>query len=355
MLNKASLLNIFYNSKKKYFIFLIFSLFLFSCGNHKSVDKITSLTGSDSLSAKTNSLTKQIGEHPSDLNLYIQRAKIFLEKKQSDSALPDIKKVLEIDSSNASAYIVLSDIYFAKGKFENCLNALQKSIILDKKNKIALLKLGELEFYLKNYDKAFEYIQQSLAIDNINPEAYLMLGMAYKEIGDTAKAIKNFQTVVEQDINNYHAYIQLGLLYASKKNKLAINYFNNALNVDSKSIEALYALGMFYQETGEYRKAIEKYLMILQIDPKYKNANFNIGYVYLVYLQEYENAKRYFTNAIETDSKYAEAYYNRGYCNELLNLANDAIKDYKKTLELKPNYEKAIEGLNRIDNKNHSK
>ena len=343
MLNKASLLNIFFISEKNYFVFLIYSLFLFSCGNHKSADKTTSLSA-DSLSAKINSLTKQIVEHPSDLNLYIQRAKNFLEKK-----------LLEMDSSNATAYIVLSDIYFAKGKFENCLNALQKSIALDKKNKTALLKAGELQFYLKNYDKAFEFLQQSLTIDKINPEAYLMLGMAYKEIGDTAKAIKNFQTVVEQDINNYQAYIQLGLLYASKKNKLAVNYFNNALNVDSKSIEALYALGMFYQESGEYRKAIEKYSMILQIDPKYKYANFNIGYVYLVYLQEYENAKKYFTNAIENDPKYVEAFYNRGYCNELLKSTGDAIKDYKKTLELKPNYEKAIEGLNRIDNKNHSK
>ena len=128
----------------------------------------------------------------------------------------------------------------------------------------------------------------------------------------------------------------------------AIDYFNNALNIEPKSIEARYALGMFCQENEEYNKAIEAYTTILQIDPDYREAHYNLGYIHLVYLKVYDVAAKHFTDAINCDSNFAEAYYNRGYCFELLGDINNAKTDYEKALKIKTNYSKAIEGLNRI-------
>ncbi|MCF8386954.1 MAG: tetratricopeptide repeat protein, partial [Bacteroidales bacterium] len=59
----------------------------------------------------------------------------------------------------------------------------------------------------------------------------------------------------------------------------------------------------------------------------------------------------YFNAAIEIDPAYAKAYYNRGYCNELMGNFAQARKDYQRTMDIIPNYEKAIEGLNRLDRK----
>ena len=46
--------------------------------------------------------------------------------------------------------------------------------------------------------------------------------------------------------------------------------------------------------------------------------------------------------------EYTEAYYNRGFAYELLKDVENSQRDYNKVLELHPNYEKAIDGLNRI-------
>ena len=80
----------------------------------------------------------------------------------------------------------------------------------------------------------------------------------------------------------------------------------------------------------------------------YKFAHYNIGYIYLVYLKNYKKAVTNFSNAITCDPKYAEAYYNRGFSYELMKDFKNAKADYKNALDLKTNYQKAIDGLNRI-------
>ena len=54
-------------------------------------------------------------------------------------------------------------------------------------------------------------------------------------------------------------------------------------------------------------------------------------------------------SAINIDKNYAEAYYNRGYTYELMNDFDNARKDYKMAMQIKTNYQKAIEGMNRLE------
>ena len=46
-----------------------------------------------------------------------------------------------------------------------------------------------------------------------------------------------------------------------------MDYFGNALKTDSSSLEALYNLGMLYQENDLPLKALEKYASMLELDP----------------------------------------------------------------------------------------
>jgi tetratricopeptide (TPR) repeat protein len=106
---------------------------------------------------------------------------------------------------------------------------------------------------------------------------------------------------------------------------------------------------MFYQENDQYDKALETYAILGRIDTTFKNAPYNTGYIYLVYLKDFQQAARFFSQAIKKDPGYAEAYYNRGFAYELSNQFDMARSDYKMTLKLKTNYQKAIDGLNRLD------
>jgi tetratricopeptide (TPR) repeat protein len=326
----------------KLLTFCLFLVLLWGCVNSPlSTDHSPQITNIEKL-------TKEIEADPKNADLYNERAKYYLEQKQNDNALDDINKALQINPDKSGYYCTLSDCYFAKGSVLKCTEALEKALNIDPKNTEALLKIAELNFFFKKYNKTYEFIKKALDIDKFNPKAYFMRGMALKENGDTAKAVADLQTSTEQDPKNIEAFVQLGLLYSAKKSKLAIAYFDNALNIDPKSIEARYAKGMFYQENGDYNNAIESYNTIIQTNPNYKYAYFNLGYIHLVYLKVYDIAIDYFTKAIKCDANYFEAYYNRGYSFEMRGDMVNAKADYKKALELKTNYQKAIDGLNRI-------
>ncbi|MCD4695239.1 MAG: tetratricopeptide repeat protein, partial [Bacteroidales bacterium] len=189
----------------------------------------------------------------------------------------------------------------------------------------------------------------ALKKDELAAKGYLLRGLIMVENGDTIRGIRNFQKAIDVQQNYLDAHLQLGLLYAEKKNKLAIDYFNNALNIDPANIDVKYYLGMFYQETANYDKAIQTYTSILDQVPDFYIAYYNIGYIKLVFQEDFEGAVDKFSKCIELKDDYVEAYYNRGFAYELLKNVEKSRQDYKKTLELHPNYDKAVDGLNRID------
>ncbi len=329
-----------------------FSVFIIiSCKNEKKHDNQSlAVSEIDSLSDPLTKISQQIAADSLNADLYNERAKIFIREKLVNKSLNDIQHALEINSNEPEYYITLSDIYVLMGKLEKSLNALKKASELNPDDPNVYLKISEIYLINKEYPLCFDYIEKAISLDPINPQAYFMRGFANKERGDTARAIKFFQIAVDQDQEYYEAYNQLGMIYAAKGNDLAIDYYKNALGINPKSIEVRYNLAMYYQEDEEYSSAIDTYLSIIDIDSLYKNAYYNLGYIYLVYLEDHETAVDYFSDAIRIHPAYNDAYFNRGYCYELLGKYDLAEKDYRKALELQTNYSKAIEGLNRLDN-----
>ncbi len=303
----------------------------------------------DSVPAEIQKLNDQITQDPGNAELFWKRATLFLEKKVPDKALSDINKAIELKPNLAKYYVLLSDVYLTKNMVKNCKEALEKAISLDSEYTEAYLKLAELSLYFRDYSMVYKYTADAIESDENSAKAYFINGFALKEQGDTVHAIKAFQKACDLDQGYYDAYIQLGVILSLKKDKLAVDYFNSALNIRPQSIEALYNLAMYYQETEDFNKAMELYRNIIQIDPKYKYAYFNLGYIHLFYLQVYREGVKYFSQALEADPTYVEALYNRGYCYELMGDVQNARNDYQRALSMRTNYQLPIEGLNRLD------
>jgi tetratricopeptide (TPR) repeat protein len=235
------------------------------------------------------------------------------------------------------------------GKTQNCSDALNHALTLDPKSNEALLKLGKLNLVIKEYKTAFDYLNKALELQPVNPEAYFNRAIGLLEKGDTVKAVDDLKKAVDQNQKYYEAYLELGDLYSVKKDKMAADYFKNALSVRPNDKIARYMLGMYYQETGNYDPAIQAYQALMKTDSAYRNAPYNIGYIYLVNYKDFGKAVEYFSKALRIDPGYFEAQFNRGYAYELSGQYDKARVDYEKVLKIKANYEKAIDGLNRLD------
>lgn len=87
----------------------------------------------------------------------------------------------------------------------------------------------------------------------------------------------------------------------------------------------------------DYKKQIELYTKLIDLDPNLAPAYFNRGCAYYN-LAKYDNALNDFNNAIELNPTDPNGYSNRGAI--YVNLGNDvaALRDYNRALEIDPNH-----------------
>lgn len=337
---------------KNYLLLFLMVFFLgwSSCGpkenkNENITDKVkdTSEAG-----IKLSALNEKIAASPTDASLLHERAKIFIDQKNYESALADMNAVLAIDTTKSAYFLTMADISFAANQTFKAKEFLEKAIALDPENTDAMMRLAELNLIVRQYGKSVELLTKILEKDKLNTTAWLMRGINFKENGDTVRAVNDFRSAVEADPNYYEAYMQLGIIYQAKNNPIAEGYYSNALKIRPRSEEALYGRGLWYQEHDQIDKAIQDYTSIIQINPAYKYAHFNLGYIHHIILKVYPEALKHYTKAINADPKYAEAYYNRGLCHEFMGNLQDAKTDFKYALTIRPVYPPAEEGFKRV-------
>jgi tetratricopeptide (TPR) repeat protein len=326
-------------------ILFIISLFIYSCDGQNNKSAETNTKSLDSLAL----MHKKIEEDPTNAVYLAKRAQKYQEANKLNLAIADIQAAINIDPENTQYYMSLADYFMAAGQLKNAMGVLKTVLSKDPKNIDALLKMGEINLMVRKYKEVFVFANAALDHDPYNARAYFMRAYTYKELGDTAASIENFMQCLKNDPENYNANIELGVLYSAKKDALAIDYFKNALAIDSISEIAYYNLGMFYQNNDYLNEALDTYRTLMKVQPKFPYSYYNTGYIYMELLKVQDEAIPYFTKAIEVRPDYAEAYFNRGLCYEILGDIQRARTDYMQALNIRHNYPKALEAINRID------
>ena len=327
---------------KQLFAVTVFALLLYAC-------KPKSTENTAETKDKITLLTDKIASDSMNPKLYFDRANAYYQKSMFDKAYFDMVKVMSLDSLNTEYMMLYSDLSFRMNKVKASRDVLLKVRELNPGNYDAAFKLAEISLYTNNQDLSLKYLDTVLQKDAKNTKALLMKGFNLKEKHDTAAAVNTFRQAIEVDPKFYEAQMQLGIIMYAQNNKLCVDYFNNALNIKPNSEEAMYGLALWYQDHSDYNKAIQLYTDIIQINPKNKDAYFNLGYIHHEYLKVYHEAIKHYTKAIEVDPNFSQAYYNRGMCYEYLGNVPAAKDDYTKALELRHNdYPPAKEGLERV-------
>lgn len=308
----------------------------------------------DSLMEKLNSpqlkaINEKLRKDPENADLYAERAKIYISLKQFEEAAGDALRAMKMDSSKVEHYITLADVYFASNKTRYSKEMLEAAIKKFPDNTEALLKMAELFFLVKQYENSISYINKALKINENIALAYYLKGSVYKELGDTTKAISSMETAVEQDNKYFNAYLDLGILYASRRNSLAFEYYDNALRIKPNDENVLYAKAKLLQDLDKTDESIALYQQILAVNKNNKSALYNLGAVYLDRKKDINKAIDYFSKAVNVDPQYTEAYYGRGVAFQLMKDANNAKADFNMCLQITKNYEPAIEALNELE------
>jgi tetratricopeptide (TPR) repeat protein len=293
-------------------------------------------------------LSNAIRENPNDGQAYYERALYWQNRKQFDKAEQDLRKALTADSTVSEFHRALGNIQYLKGEVSKGQESFNKAVELDPENTEALVGLAEINLMLRKYQKSLDLVNRALEVDERIHKGYFLKGFVYKETGDTTRAISSFQTAVEVKPDFYDGYIMLGMMHQRKGDSLALEYYKTASELKPQNSEPKINMALFHQDHGNPDRALKLYRELLEQDSTNALALFNSGYVHLVELNNYDSAHYYFDRAAQNQNEYFEAIYNRGYASELMGEEQKAIEDYRKTLDINPQYNKAAEGLNRL-------
>jgi len=307
------------------------------------------------------SLNKVIRENPKSPNGYHRRHLYYIEQGEYQLAREDLNICINMSPETSIYYFEKAKLCYNLGEIDNSEVHAEKALELDSTSKDAHVLLGRIYLAIPNFGMALDELNAALRIDKNFAEPYFYKGMTYAIAGDTMKAVSSFITATEQYSDYYEAYVELGLIYAQHggdERKLAEQYFNNALEIKPNSIEALLAKGIYCQDNEDYIMADSCYKLLLEVDPAFEVAYYNMGYVHLLAYRDDAPkevndsviilALEDFSSAIEINDQYVTAYYNRGLCYSLIGDVNSAKVDYATAVKIAPDFIRAQQALDEL-------
>ena len=336
---------------KKISLILMSILILLSCSenvsNKNNVDgatnEVVTIEKSD-----VEVISEAISLDSLNVDLYVQRARLNIANEKISNAIKDINSALSLDKKNIDALLVLTDIYYALGDEDNILLTLNKASEYAPLDTRPIVKLSELSFLQGNFRMSAAYVDKALEMDKYNPKAYYMRGMLSMVENDTVAALKNFMTSRMQQSDFVDPLIQMAHIYVAKNDTLAKSFYKEAINVAPNSYYIVYDYAMYLQENGFPEEALSYYDTLLEIMPDNTDFNFNKGYVYLVYLGENERALECFNKVLQIDPTSVDALFNKGRTYEQMGDYINAKSIYLQILRNNPDYQLAIDAVNRI-------
>ncbi|MFA8450039.1 MAG: tetratricopeptide repeat protein [Bacteroidales bacterium] len=333
---------------------LVMSFLIYSCDSKNNSDEnkdtatiIEQGVGQDDVVLMQ--LNDSLKNDPSNPGLLTRRALIFLTlNNDANRALHDINKAISVNPDFPKAYFVLADIYYQMGKFEKCKNALKKSLNLNSQDLFTRIRLAEVYMLIGDLYNSMEELKLCLEQDKNNPRIFYLMGYNCKLAGDTVTAIKRFEKAVSLNSDYVDPSFQLGIIFSEQNNPAGEDFLNKAASLAPESAEIVFTRAMYKQKKGLFDEAIKDYEATLILDPKFTEAYFNIGFIELVEKLSYDNAIDMFDKVLENDPSNLDAIYNIGRAYEAKSMFEDAYKYYKNVLKKKPDYQLAIDALNRI-------
>lgn len=331
----------------KFFFAVLIVTFVFpACEQPNKQQKVIYTT---TYNTAYDSLTAVIRTDIDNPDLYQARALWLGQNKRYQEALGDINRAIKLDSLNGQYYVDKAEFLIDQNEIGKAKAFLDEAIQITPGSTEIMLKTSEIFLWAGDYQKSIDWANAALKFDNYLAQAYYLKGLAHEYSKDTLKAVSSLQTAVEQDPNHYSAFMQLGKLFSIANHANADAYYTNAINIKPESIEAYYARGLFRQNNGMPQKAIEDYNSILEIETNHVAANYNIGYVQLILLEQPDSAILFFETAASIEPEYVDATYMLGYCLELQSKYPEAMAKYREVLKLKDTHTLAAMGVNRLE------
>lgn len=291
---------------------------------------------------------------------YITSAKIYLGLTPPDykNAQEQLELELEHNPDNAEAYYILGYILSEKKNYEKMVSAFTacKSLSPEWNSKIDDVIKAEwvtvfnsgVNFATKDsLKKALERFETAILIDSTRYEAWLNGGVQAVKLGDCQKGmryLKNAYQSKPEDFQVLNTYAQVS--FNCREYSEALKIYLKVKEKDPQNVNVLVNIAMIYEQKNQPDSALFIYSQIIEIDPEYKDAYFNRGGLFWNHAQTLYKPLVEIREALEKDPKNQTLIdTSKTLIEEQKDLFSKAEADFKKTLELDPKDQEAMQFL----------
>ncbi len=287
--------------------------------------------------------------------------------------------VVEKSPNKARPHFNLGSAYSERNQIDKAIQLYKRALEINPELEQPHINLGEALERQNKIDEALVHYKTALKIKPDLPEAHNNIGAILAKQGRTEEAIPYYQRAI--DLRPHYALAHFNMAGAMVKKgdiDAATKHFNMALAIQPAYTEAHIKLGDLFLNLGEREKAINHYMAALQIDPNWVEVYNNLG-IALMQEGKIEAAIRQFQKAIELKPNFVMAKNNLNRAvafqkeleTEILRLQtllkenpgnvemhfqlgnlyfrrgdqSQAMKQYKKALQLNPKYLPALNNL----------
>src|SRR5690554_5848786 len=299
-------------------------------------------------------LSDSLKKHPEKINLWIEKGELCKENLDFDCALNAGAKAFRLDSTNIKARQLyawtlinkpetpISDIERAKRHYQYILS-------LQPKDPQTLVELANTYSLTGDFKTAIKYINDALRMDERYRDGYVLKGSIYKTLEKNDLALSSYQTALQIDPDFFIGHLNTGwLLTAMEKHELALEYYENAVELKPENINANYVVAKSLQDLGQYDAALAEYRKILKLEPKFYIANFNQAYIKQHFQKELDSAVYFYREVVDTDPNYIHAWYQLGETYYAQDRKYESAKAFAEALSIDEDYLPAREAVEKL-------
>jgi tetratricopeptide (TPR) repeat protein len=279
-------------------------------------------------------------------------ARLYIQQKNYDKALNTLQKEVAQNPKSDEGWFLMGNVYGEVGKFDSLIFAFDKSLAISNKfeNEITQQKTyywansfnsGVSYFQRGNkatdkdsiaafYDKSIDAFTTATKLEPDSADTFKNLAFVYMSSGKNQEAIEPLKKLV-QLTDELDGYKYLGQIYYSLGTKSKSDYntsgniqdsidaskdFANAVDILEKGTklypgdaDLLRTLSASYVETGKLDIALNSFKELVAKEPDNKVYLYNYG-VLLLGNDQYEKAVDEFKKALNIDPDYENAIYN---------------------------------------------
>ena len=232
----------------------------------------------------------------------------LLSARKYEDAYPFLAELVTCDSTNALANLMLAGTYYEtqkytnavrvyssflgtfgeipfvirrlsmcygkmgkKADFETAISLMRRHFTLSKDTSSEDLgNIGTWYYNLSKFDSAEVYFQLAVERDSLDPQARLNLGLTLLQLGELKDAIENMKLAYSLSKNTlaFDLSVLKSIAAAEMKEKnydQAIRSYRRVLEIDPDDGEAVYGLGLAYDQSNRFKEAVYWYRKFVEM------------------------------------------------------------------------------------------